>query len=116
MVNHFDSKAPTWRVDNPALKSENFADRWNKDESARAREFFLWHAKLEADLEALLHQATRAPAEERIRAVFGSAGVEAWKESRPKANVLGGLLATGSSLAKSNPSGPVPAGSKNTLG
>lgn len=116
MVNHFDSKAPAWRVDNPALKSENFADRWNKDEGARAREFFLWHAKLETDLEALLHQGARAPAEERIRAVFGSAGLDAWKESHPKENVLDGLLATGASLAKSNPSGPVPVGSKNTLG
>jgi Second Messenger Oligonucleotide or Dinucleotide Synthetase domain len=116
MPNHFDSTGSHWRVDNPRLKAENFADRWNGDDGARAREFALWHGKLERDLEALLHQSSRAPAEERIRAVFGSAGLEAWKESRPKANVLDGLVASGSSLAAANPSSAVPMGSRNTLG
>lgn len=101
-----------WYVPNPALPSENFADRWNDDFGKRASEFGKWHEKLESDLEALLHQSDRAPREETIRSVFGPAGVEAWKASKP--NVLNGLLASAGPAA-TNPKAPMRAGSSNTL-
>ncbi len=105
-----------WRVENPKLGSENFADRWNTDGGARRAEFMRWHGKLEADLEALLHQSARVPSEDKIRGVFGAAGVEAWKASKPKANVLDGLIGSAAGLAKTNPDRPVNVGSSNTLG
>ncbi|WP_298831322.1 nucleotidyltransferase [uncultured Piscinibacter sp.] len=105
-----------WRVENPKLSSENFADKWNTDGGVRQAEFMRWHKKLEADLEALLHQSYRQPTEDRIRAVFGSAGVEAWKASKPKANVLDGLVASAAGHTRTNPSQPVKTGSSNTLG
>jgi hypothetical protein len=72
-----------WQVQNPKLPDENFADKWNADGGKRHAEFHRWHRKLESDLEALLHQSHRTPSEDRIREVFGSAGVEAWKASMP---------------------------------
>lgn len=105
-----------WYVPNPALPRENFADRWNDDFGAREREFRGWHKKLESDLEALLHQSDRTPREDTIRSVFGPAGVEAWKASKPeKPNVLNGLLSSAGSAA-TNPKAPMRAGSSNTLG
>jgi hypothetical protein len=102
-----------WYVRNPALPSENFADRWNDDFGAREREFRMWHKQLEHDLEALLHQSDRTPREDSIRSVFGPAGVEAWKASKP--NVLNGLLSSAGPAA-TNPKAPMRAGSSNTLG
>jgi hypothetical protein len=108
--------ASGWRVTNPKLASENFADKWNSDGGARRAEFVRWHAKLEADLEALLYQSSRLPSEDKIGSVFGTAGVEAWKASRPKANVLDGLLGSSTAYAKTNPDKPLKSGSSNTLG
>lgn len=105
-----------WRVENPALAGENFADKWNTDGGARRAEFIRWHGQLESDLEALLYQSARVPSEDKVRKVFGSAGLEAWKESHPKVNVLDGLIASGMGASKSNPDRPVKTGSSNTLG
>lgn len=116
MPDYIAGSAKAWRVDNPALPDENFADRWNDDGGARHAEFMRWHAMLERDLEALLHQSARAPTEERIRSLFGVAGLEAWKASRPRANVLDSLISSGESEARSNPDRPVRIGSSNTLG
>lgn len=115
MPSLIQSHGGKWYVCNPALPSENFADRWNDDLGARHREFHQWHQRLERDLEALLHQSDRAPREESIRSVFGPAGVEAWKASKPgKPNVLNGLLASAGPAA-TNPKAPMRAGSSNTL-
>lgn len=116
MPNYIDHGREGWRVENPKLGSENFADKWNTDGGARRAEFMRWHSKLEADLEALLHQSSRVPSEDKIRGVFGAAGVEAWKASKPKANVLDGLIGSAAGLAKTNPDRPVNVGSSNTLG
>lgn len=116
MPKYIERRADGWRVENPKLDSENFADKWNTDDGARRAEFMRWHGKLEDDLEALLHQSYRQPSEDRIRAVFGSAGVEAWKASKPKANVLDGLVASAAGHTRTNPSQPVKVGSSNTLG
>jgi hypothetical protein len=116
MPKYIEQRADGWRVENPKLDSENFADKWNTDDGARRAEFTRWHGKLEADLEALLHQSVRMPSEDKIRGVFGTAGVEAWKASKPKANVLDGLIGSAAGLAKTNPDRPVNVGSSNTLG
>lgn len=111
LIVHRDSK---WFVQNPALPSENFADRWNGDNGAREKEFRAWHLKLESDLEALLHQSDRSAKEDSIRNVFGPAGVEAWRASKP--NVLNSLLATAPGQSATNPKAPMRMGSSNTLG
>ena len=116
MPNYIERGQHGWRVENPALADENFADKWNTDGGARRAEFVRWHGKLESDLEALLYQSARLPSEDKIRSVFGAAGLEAWKASRPKANVLDGLIASGLGAAKTNPDRPVKTGSSNTLG
>lgn len=116
MPNYIERGQHGWRVENPALADENFADKWNTDGGARRAEFVRWHGKLESDLEALLYQSARMPSEDKIRSVFGAAGLEAWKASRPKASVLDGLIASGMGVAKTNPDRPVKTGSSNTLG
>ena len=103
-----------YQVTNPTLPLENFADRWNSDEGARAAEFKRWHSRLELDLDKLLHNAAKTAPEADIREVFGNVGVEAWKASRPKANVLDSLLTSAGPL--SNPSAPIKPGSSGTLG
>ena len=116
MPNYIEGGQSYWRVENPKLTSENFADKWNTDNGARRAEFTRWHNRLESDLEALLHQSNRAPSEDKIRGVFGPAGLEAWKASRPKANVLDGLIGSATGYANTNPDRPVRTGSSNTLG
>lgn len=114
---------PTWidrrngriRVENPKLSSENFADRWNTDGGARDREFSAWHQRLTADLEALFSENYRKRSEQRIKNVFGQFGVDAWKSSLPKADVLQGLLGAVPPHARANPAAPTKVGSKNTL-
>lgn len=103
-------------VDNPAmpgLKGENFADRWNKDDGVREREFKVWHGQLVADLEALFSEEYSKRSENRIHAVFGEAGVKAWKDSQP--SVLNGLLASAPIQPRSQPLAPRATGSKDTL-
>ncbi len=104
------------RVSNPALPTENFADRWTKDDGRRESEFHRWHKQLLSDVELLLSQDGRATSEDRIQSVFGAAGVEAWKQSRPKAGLLGGLLGTAEGHVKTNPTAPINTGSRGTLG
>ncbi|WP_024679561.1 nucleotidyltransferase [Pseudomonas syringae] len=107
------------RVDNPAMQGahiENFADRWNKDGGARNREFEVWHNRLTQDLEALFSEEYSKRSEERVRAVFGELGVQAWKNTQPSAspNILSGLLAS-SGTASAQPQQPRKIGSRDTL-
>jgi hypothetical protein len=104
------------RVSNPALPAENFADRWKEQGGLRESEFHRWHRQLLDDVERLLGQDDRAATEDRIQSVFGTAGVNAWKESRPKAGLLGGLLGTAAGHVKTNPTAPINTGSRGTLG
>lgn len=115
MPKFIDHDGKGWRVENPKLPDENFADKWNSDDGLRYAEFHRWHGTFQADLELLLRQSYRTPSEEKIRSVFGSAGVEAWKASNPKANALDGLISSTAGLAKMNPQQPVKSGSSNTL-
>jgi len=103
----------SYRVSNPVLTSENFADRWNSDGGLRAREFNTWHKQLATDLEALFNEEFSKKSENRIRSVFGQYGVDAWKASMP--NALQGLLAAVPGQPRTNPTTVRPQGSKNTL-
>ena len=102
-----------YRVSNPALATENFADRWNSDGGLRVREFNTWQKQLVTDLEALFAEEYSKKSETRIRSVFGQYGVEAWKASL--ASPLQGLLAAVPGQPRTNPTMVRPQGSKNTL-
>jgi hypothetical protein len=103
-------------VTNPMLPTENFADRWNTDQGVRAREFKRWHAQLENHLEALLTDEYSASAESKLSAVFGQAGVDAWKDSlgltAERSPLLKSLVAA-SGVKVSNPTVLTPVG-RNT--
>lgn len=114
MPKYFQNTAVEYRVLNPMLGTENFADRWNSDAGARAREFKRWHAQLEMHLEALLTQDYSRKTEDKISAVFGPAGVEAWKqslESVPETTPLLKGLATSAGLNR-NPTIATPVSRK----
>lgn len=116
MPAYIQHDARGWRVENPKLATENFADRWNSDYGARHAEFMRRHRALESDLEALLFQSARMPSDDKIRSVFGGAGLEAWKAIKPKADVLSGLIGSASVHTRTNPNQPIKTGSHNTLG
>jgi len=104
-----------YKVLNPKLAGENFADKWNGDQNARVKQFGRWHTTLLDDLEKLTHQSADRADEASIRKVFGAAGVDAWNASRLTAPTqLGGLISSG--LASANPKAPISLGSSNTLG
>lgn len=102
-----------YRVSNPMLTTENFADRWNSDGGLRAREFKTWHKQLATDLEALFTEEYSKKSETRIRSLFGQYGVDAWRASMP--GPLQGLLAAVPGQPLTNPTSVRPQGSKNTL-
>lgn len=106
-----------YRVSNPRLPTENFADRWNSDKGVRAREFKHWHAQLEHDLEALLTDEYSASTEGKLRSVFGQVGVDAWLASTGTTAAPGLLqsLVTSSGAQLSNPRVAMPVGRKDTL-
>ncbi|MBK4734690.1 nucleotidyltransferase domain-containing protein [Noviherbaspirillum pedocola] len=103
-------------VPNPRHPAENFADRWNKDGGKRAAEFRTWYTALQRDLEGLFSEDYDKKTELRIRNVFGQIGADAWKKSLGTHTPLQGLLASLPATKRSNPSSPLPAGSRNTLG
>jgi hypothetical protein len=105
----------SYRVANPGLAYENFADRWNHDGGVRAHEFAQWHTRLKDDLALLFHEDYDSRSAQRIRSVFGQAGVDAWRASQPPSNdVLKGLRAT-VPVQPREPGSPTPMGSRKTL-
>lgn len=106
-----------YQILNPRLSTENFADRWNADGGARAREFFRWHTQLEQHLEALLTDEYSRSTEDKLRGVFGQAGVDSWRDSlnhtAPYAAGLIGSLVASSGVQLQNPTVVTPAG-RNT--
>lgn len=116
LPNFINRQNSVFQVCNPGLPTENFADKWNNDEGARAKQFTRWHKQLEQDLDALLHQDEAYVSEDKLRAVFGQAGADAWKASKPKVSVMDGLLGSVSPYIKTNPITPTCVGSSGTLG
>ncbi len=117
MPNYIDQRNGTFKVLNPELLTENFADRWNSDEGQRAREFRRWHGQLTQHLEALLTDEFSTTTEAKLLSVFGQQGVDAWRDSlgqaAPSNDIFKGLLTSG---LTSNPASVTPIGRRtNTL-
>ena len=71
MVLKLDGK---YRVDNPTVEGENFAERWNMDEGERYEAFETWCDILAADMRTILAATDPQEIRERVRSVFGCGG------------------------------------------
>lgn len=62
-----------YRIDNPTVEGENFAERWNDLDggSERAKAFKKWCAQLQGDLRAILGETDDVKIREKTRDVFG---------------------------------------------
>lgn len=60
-----------YRVDNPTVEGENFAEKWNTDNDARCRAFNAWCQKLSADLKTIMGENDPQKIAARVREVFG---------------------------------------------
>ena len=60
-----------YRVDNPTVEGENFAEKWNDDEGERHRAFMTWCDALSADLKTILALTEPQEISKRVREVFG---------------------------------------------
>lgn len=60
-----------YRVDNPTVEGENFAEKWNQDGGARYRAFVAWCSALSADLKTILALTEPREISNRVREVFG---------------------------------------------
>lgn len=63
-----------YRVDNPTVAGENFAERWNMDEGERYEAFETWCDILAADIRTILASSDPQEIRERVRSVFGCGG------------------------------------------
>lgn len=63
-----------YRVDNPTVEGENFAERWNMDEGERYDAFQTWCDILAADMRTILAATDPQEIRERVRSVFGCGG------------------------------------------
>ncbi|QTF93165.1 hypothetical protein [Halomonas sp. BM-2019] len=60
-----------YRVDNPTVEGENFAEKWNDDDGERYRSFMTWSKTLSADLKTILALTDPQTISKRVREVFG---------------------------------------------
>lgn len=60
-----------YRVDNPTVEGENFAEKWNDDDGERYRSFMIWCETLSADLKTILALTDPNAISKRVREVFG---------------------------------------------
>lgn len=60
-----------YRVDNPTVEGENFAEKWNDDDGERYRSFMIWCETLSADLKTILALTDPQEISKRVREVFG---------------------------------------------
>jgi hypothetical protein len=60
-----------YRVDNPTVEGENFAERWNGDNGARCRAYMEWCKTLSADLKTILASTDPQEIALRVREAFG---------------------------------------------
>lgn len=73
-----------YRVDNPTVEGENFAEKWNTDNEARHRAFNAWCQKLSADLKIILAEDEPREITARVREVFGIPAPSSDGSSLPK--------------------------------
>ena len=60
-----------YRVDNPTVEGENFAEKWNDDDGERFRSFMTWCDALSADLKTILALTDPQAIGKQVREVFG---------------------------------------------
>lgn len=60
-----------YRVDNPTVEGENFAERWNQDDGERHEAFAAWCTALVADMKAILASKDPQEISKRVREAFG---------------------------------------------
>lgn len=60
-----------YRVDNPTVEGENFAEKWNDDDGERYKSFMTWTNALSADLQTILALKDPQAISRRVREVFG---------------------------------------------
>lgn len=60
-----------YRVDNPTVEGENFAEKWNQDDGARYRAFVAWCTALSASLKTILAVTDPQEISKRTREAFG---------------------------------------------
>ena len=60
-----------WFIPNPVNPGENFADRWNDEDSRKADAFFQWISWVREDIDEILNVTTTAELETRLRRTFG---------------------------------------------
>lgn len=60
-----------YRVDNPTVEGENFAEKWNNDDGERYKSFVTWSKTLSADLKTILASTDPQAISKRVREVFG---------------------------------------------
>jgi len=60
-----------YRVDNPTVEGENFAERWNQDDGERHEAFIAWCEALAADLKLILESTEPQQISKRVREAFG---------------------------------------------
>lgn len=60
-----------YRVDNPTVEGENFAEKWNLDDGERYQAFVTWCRALSADLKTILALTEPQEISRRVREVFG---------------------------------------------
>lgn len=60
-----------YRVDNPTVEGENFAEKWNDDGGDRYKSFMAWTSALSADLQTILAEKDPQAISKRVREVFG---------------------------------------------
>ena len=60
-----------YRVDNPTVEGENFAERWNQDDGERFEAFVAWCKALAADMTAILACTGSEQISTRVREAFG---------------------------------------------
>lgn len=71
MVLELDGK---YRVDNPTVEGENFAEKWNQDDGERYEAFHTWCDILAADMRIILAATDPQEIRERVRSTFGCGG------------------------------------------
>lgn len=60
-----------YRVDNPTVEGENFAERWNKDDGERYEAFMVWCNALAADIATILASSGPEEIATSVREAFG---------------------------------------------
>lgn len=69
----------TWKIENPVNPGENFADRWDEEDEARAKAFFEWAEALGRDLQRAVGAGQDADLKLFLGERFGERAVnEAW--------------------------------------